>query len=116
MRLMPPLVELESSPCPKWHSCSVPVCPLDHLWAHRSMQSEDPVCFYLSEAVKDGAEARFEGAGLGEIFHQVTKVLPEVVLSSGRIARTLERAGASGSRMNRRFMHEASPEASGRGA
>ena len=66
------------------------------------MQSEDPVCFYLSEAVKDGAEARFEGAGLGEIFCRLMRVLPEVVLSSGRIARTLERARANGSRMDRR--------------
>lgn len=93
---------LELTGCPKWHSCSAPVCPLDHLWAHRSMQSEDPVCFYLSEAVKDGAEARFEGAGLGEIFCRLMRVLPEVVLSSGRVRRTLERAQTNGSRMDRR--------------
>jgi hypothetical protein len=98
----PPKMSRDWLSCPKWHSCSAPVCPLDHLWANRSMQSEDPVCFYLSEAVKDGAEARFEGAGLGEIFHRVTEVIPELVMSSGRVRRTLERAQASGSRMDRR--------------
>lgn len=87
--------------CPKWHSCSAPICPLDTDWADRSMQSEDAVCFYLSEAVKDGAAARFEGAGLGQIFHQVTTVLPELASSSGRIPRTIERAQANGSRMGR---------------
>ena len=105
----PPKMSRDWLSCPKWHSCSAPVCPLDRLWAHRAMQSEDPVCFYLCEAVKDGAEARFEGAGLGEIFRRVTRVLPELASSCRRIARTLERAGASGSRMGRRFMHGAAP-------
>ena len=96
-------IDSKCSCCPKWHACSAPICPLDADWADRSMQSEDAVCFYLSEAVKDGAAARFEGAGLGEIFRQVTKVLPELVSSSGRICRTLERAKANGSRMDRRI-------------
>jgi hypothetical protein len=69
------------------------------------MQPEDAVCFYLSEAVKDGAEARFEGEGLGQIFRQVTEVLPELASSCRRIARTLERARLSGSRMDRNFVH-----------
>lgn len=90
-------------PCPKWHNCSAPICPLDAKWANRSIQSEDAICFYLSEAVKDGAAVRFEGAGLGEMFRQVTKVLPELVSSSGRIRRTLERASLNGSRMDRRI-------------
>jgi len=80
------------------------------------MKSEDPVCFYLSEAVKDGSEARFEGAGLGEIFRRVIAVIPELVMSSGRVRRALERAQGSGSRMDRRFIDGAGPEACGRGA
>lgn len=101
--------------CPKWHSCSAPICPLDGNWANRSIQSEDAICFYLSEAVKDGAEARFEGAGLGEIYFWVREVLPGVLSSSGRMRRAIERARASGSRMDRRFPRIAVVETGGRG-
>jgi hypothetical protein len=69
------------------------------------MKSDDPVCFYLSEAVKDGAEARFKTAGLGNMFQRIAKVVPAFVLSSGRVARALERARLSGSRMDRNFVH-----------
>lgn len=104
-------IDSRFSCCPKWHSCSAPICPLDANWANRSIQSEDAICFYLSEAVKDGAAARFEGAGLGQLFHQVTTVLPEPVSSSGRIRRTLERASLNGSRMDR-FPALSTPRAS----
>jgi len=95
----------ESQGCPKWHSCSAPVCPLYSPWAKRTMQSDDPVCFYLSESVKGGAEARFERAGLGEMFRRVAEMSPELVASSARIARALTRARLSGSRMDRNFVH-----------
>jgi hypothetical protein len=95
----------ESQGCPKWHSCSAPACPLDSLWAKRTTQSDDPVCFYLSESVKDGAEARFERAGLGEMYRRIGEVAPKLVLASTRVGRALERARLSGSRMDRNFVH-----------
>lgn len=67
------------------------------------MQHDEPVCFYLSEFPKDGAEARFQGAGLAHIYRQVSELLPEIVQKHGRIRRALERSAITGARMDRRF-------------
>jgi hypothetical protein len=89
--------------CPKWGGCNAPVCPLYDEWAKCSMQSDESVCFYLSEYVKDGAEARFQAAGLNHIHRRIGEVLPEIVDAYGRIRRALDRSAVTGARMARKI-------------
>jgi len=87
--------------CKKYQGCNAPICPLDHDWVKRSMRSEDAVCFYLSEYVKGGAEARFRGRGLGWLYDRITEVNSEIAAKHRRIHRGQERAKVSGSRIDR---------------
>jgi hypothetical protein len=64
------------------------------------MVREDTVCFYLSEAVKDGAEARFKGVTDEGIFNQARLPLPEMIASSNTLKKRLERAAKTGSRVD----------------
>lgn len=90
--------------CPKWgEGCSANICPVYDAWRKCSMQSDDPVCFYLSEFVKEGSAARFQAAGLSHIYRQIGEVLPEVIEAHGRIRRALERSAGTGARMCRRI-------------
>ena len=76
--------------CPKFQSCSAPICPCDPEWPKRKHLNEDRVCFYLLEASKTGAKAIFEGAGLGNLHQAVTEVAPslnELVSVPARLAR-----------------------------
>lgn len=89
--------------CPKWGKCNAPICPLDSEWEKRSLHSEDASCFYLTELVKDGAQTRFQGAGLGELFEACTLTLPKITERHARLRRALERSASKGSRMDRRI-------------
>lgn len=89
--------------CPRWDRCCAPICPLHDEWARCSMQSKDPVCFYLSEYVKDGAETRFQEAGLNHIHRRIGEVLPDMLDAHGRIRRALERSAETGARMARKI-------------
>lgn len=65
------------------------------------MLDDEACCYYACESVKDGAEARFNAAGLGELHAALVVVLPQVIERWPRIRRTVERATLSGSRMDR---------------
>jgi hypothetical protein len=88
--------------CPHWQKCSANVCPLDPEWHQRSHADGEPVCFYILESVKPGAEERFEASGLYDFRSTVLGPLPEIVSTWGTIRRTVERAKLSGSRLDRR--------------
>lgn len=49
--------------CPKWDSCSAPICPVDKDWKLRKHLKDDPACFYLREVVK--SEHRGESISVG---------------------------------------------------
>lgn len=85
--------------CPKWERCSVPLCPLDPDVFKRSMRDDEPVCYYLSEAVKNEAEAIFRRRGRAELFAEVSRLIPAMSARWGRVRRKLEGARTSGSRM-----------------
>jgi hypothetical protein len=87
--------------CPKWENCSAPICPLDPDVLKRVMINDDPVCFYLSEAVKPAAEAVFKRRGREELFVVVSKHVQPLSARWGRIRHALERAKTSGSRLAR---------------
>lgn len=90
----------ELTQCPKFNRCSAALCPLDSGWQRRSMTREDSVCFYLAEASKEGAEARFKGVYDEPIYLQARSALPEMVASSNILKKRLERAARSGSRLD----------------
>src|SRR5690606_15303644 len=55
--------------CPRWESCSAPVCPADPLWRQVPHLRGDRVCAYLTERAKPGGEARLRSilsSGLAE--------------------------------------------------
>lgn len=89
--------------CPKWEQCSAPICPVDSNWQSRTMQNDEAVCYYLSEHTKEGAEARFQGAGLAHLYREIAEVLPAIVAKHSRIRRALERSAQTGARMDSRF-------------
>jgi hypothetical protein len=85
--------------CPKWDKCNAPLCPLDVALFKRVMRDDEPVCFYLSEAVKHDAEAVFRQRGREELFGLVSKLIPAMSTRWSRIRLALERAKTTGSRM-----------------
>lgn len=87
--------------CPRFNSCSAPARPLDDSWQTRVMLSEDPTCFYLTEAVKADAEANFGGRGLADLYRLMADIIPAISSRHPRIRRALARAKLTGSRMNR---------------
>lgn len=52
----------EPRDCPKYDTCSAPLCPLDTHWYKRAVAPNEPVCVYLLELDKDADPiARFSG-------------------------------------------------------
>lgn len=90
--------------CPKFSKCSAPLCPLDPDWKKRSMTKDERVCFYLREAVKDGAQERFQGGIAEEIYLQAVDLLPEMLAHSGALQKRLQRSQATGSKCDRGFL------------
>lgn len=97
---------MKSIDCPKWAACSAAVCPIAPDWQKHRMLDDEATCYFASESVKDGAEVRFDAAGLGDLHAALVTVLPQVMERCPRIRRTVERAALSGSRMDRRFPQE----------
>jgi hypothetical protein len=95
--------EVEFHLCPKSDACNAPCCPVDSKWNRRAVLNDDSICYYLLESAKDGAQARFEGAGLGEFYRRVVAVSPLMQERFSRIRRKVSDAAKSGSRMERRF-------------
>lgn len=85
--------------CPKFDSCSAPICPLDRDYQSRLYLDGEPVCFYMMEYVKPSGEANLRGA-IGGID---TQLIAEATLSPkcsyGPIKKRLERASRTPSRL-----------------
>jgi hypothetical protein len=88
--------------CPKFIACRAPVCPLDRDWFVRRHIPGEPVCHWLLEASKPGAEANFGGAGRGELYRHVSSVALSIAERHAPIRRALERAARYGSRLGRK--------------
>jgi hypothetical protein len=89
--------------CPKFNICNAPICPLDEHWRKRKLTNGDSTCYYLTESVKRGAGAVFEGAGLGLLLQQIVAARQSIIDTHPRIKIALQRASLSGSRMTRKF-------------
>jgi len=88
--------------CTKYKGCSAPVCPLDPNWRKARHLKGERICFYLCEAQKDGAEAIFEGRGLGELFKLMVEATPDISIRCGPINNALAKAAMTGSRINKK--------------
>jgi len=91
--------------CPKYFSCSAPICPLDKDWKLRALCNEDATCFYLLESVKDASKTHFEVAQLVEMYKRVCEVRGDICNTHKRISNKVEASKNSGSRMTRKFKH-----------
>lgn len=82
--------------CPKWTTCSAPVCPLDPNHAECQTLNGEAVCPWLREAVKADGDSRIPA----EIAPTVRRVLPALLITGGAALRAkLRRAEQSASRM-----------------
>ena len=86
--------------CPRYNVCSAPICPLDRDWRKRVHAPGERVCFYVTEAVKDAAQARFSSGGQGDLYLAVSEALPAIRARHPEIARAVERAKLTGSRID----------------
>jgi len=91
--------------CPKYDTCSAPICPLDKDWKLRVLCNEDSTCFYLLESVKDASATHFELAQLGVMYERIYEVRDDICTTHKRISNKVEAAKNSGSRMARKFKH-----------
>jgi len=66
--------------CPKFNTCSAPICPLDPNWARRGMNSGQAVCVWFREIAKAGPQAQCVPE---ELRSQVAAVYPVIVASVG---------------------------------
>ncbi|MDQ6960587.1 MAG: hypothetical protein Q9M27_06100 [Mariprofundaceae bacterium] len=85
--------------CPKFHTCSANICPLDKDWRKRTHLKGERVCMLMCEAVKPNARANFRGAHREDLLTVIKEVMPKICTRWGNIRRTLERAKQTGSRM-----------------
>lgn len=91
--------------CPKYETCSAPICPLDEDWKSRVLCNEDSTCFYLLESVKDASKTHFELAQLGVMYEKICEVRGDICTIHKRISNKVEAAKNSSSRMARRFVN-----------
>lgn len=92
--------ELESMrKCPKFPTCSAPICPLDPNWHLRDMKGSDPTCTWFREIAKAGPEAHCIPMTIREkVASALLVILPSLGLAPLRSA--LKRAAKSGSKRN----------------
>lgn len=87
------------SKCDRFNVCSANICPLDADWQQRTHLNGERVCFYLTEAYKDNAEANFRSAGKCGLYELIVGVTPAVITTFNTIKSALERAKGTGSRI-----------------
>lgn len=100
VRQKPPRVatELEAlesiRQCPKFNTCSAPICPLDPNWERRTMNTGQAVCVWFREIAKAGPEAQSVPE---ELHSRVAGLYPVIVASVGLapLRASLKRAARS---------------------
>lgn len=85
--------------CPRWESCSAPVCPLAPDWERLRHIDGERVCGLLCELVKDGGNARLRGALPSELVDRLAAVGPQMAARWYPVRKRLRKASRTGSRM-----------------
>lgn len=89
--------------CPRYNTCSIPICPLDPDWAKRTMLSNEPTCPWLTESVKADAVANFEMAGVPDLLPWVRLVRDDIGAKFGKIRQTMAAAADTSSKIANAF-------------
>jgi hypothetical protein len=92
-------MEYEPTSCPRYLTCSAPICPLDPDWPKRSHLHEDRVCIWLTELSKPGGEQRIRLPLEGAVAQRVVQTYPEISASYGVIRNRLVASSKTGSRL-----------------
>jgi len=64
--------------CPRFDSCSAPICPLDPQWPSAQHIQGERVCGFLTEVVKVGGQSRVAGIVTPEQFAVLVRECPKV--------------------------------------
>ena len=89
---------MNTSPCPKFESCSAPICPLDQDWQLRKYLDGERVCYYLSEYAKP-TRANLSKA-IDTLFYQgIAEAYPEIHTRYGLLKKRLDRSALTPSRL-----------------
>ena len=96
--------------CPKWFSCSAPICPLPYDERCPSMgqnviytEKGERTCYFVTEYFKENAKENFRRAGVGWMYEFLKSKSPV-------LTKELERSSKTKSRMARFLPKEPSPE------
>ena len=83
--------------CPRYVTCSAPICPLDPRWKHRKHLSEERVCLWLTELAKpDGLRIVSQEIG-SDATQDIARLSPQITAKFSSIRHTVEKAAGSGS-------------------
>ena len=88
--------------CPKFESCSAPICPLDAEWELRSHLNGEKVCYYLTEYSKEAVRPILKGGLAAEHYEAIDEHYLEILALHPLIKRQLLRS----SKNNPRFKLE----------
>lgn len=89
--------------CPKFNSCSAPICPLDADWQDRLHLDGERVCFYLTEYVKQTARPILKGLLAAELFEAIEVGYHKIIAAHPRIKRQLERSSFNPIRIGKKI-------------
>lgn len=84
--------------CPKFDTCSAPICPLDAQWSARRHLPGERICLWLREAVKPGGDQALREALPITLVEHITAALPAIQSSNSDIRHKLRQAAAAGSK------------------
>jgi len=84
--------------CPKFGSCSAPICPLDPESELRSHLDGERVCYYLSEYSKQAARPILRGGLAVEHYEAIAEQFPRIIATHPRIKRQLQRSSSKPAR------------------
>lgn len=86
--------------CPKYESCSAPICLLDPDWNHRETLKGERICFYMGEYAKPSTRPLLRGRIPSELWSALARVFPAAKSRYTPLKLALMRAEKTGSRLN----------------
>jgi hypothetical protein len=85
--------------CPKFDSCSAPICPLDSDWEIRTHLDGERVCYYLTEYSKESVRPILRGGLDVELYKAIVEKHPRIIAAHPPIKRQLSRSSKNNSRL-----------------
>ena len=85
--------------CPKFDSCSAPICPLDPKWESRSHLDGERVCYYLTMCQKSTVKPVIWGGQPLELRKVIAEQHPKIIALHPLIKRQLMRSFTKSSRL-----------------